>query len=526
MALAQTPTQPPVTKTSVTVSATTVPVEASAADVTLLGRDEVAAAQPQTLGDVLRLQPSIYVSQTGPRGGLTAVSLRGGDPNFTLFLLDGVPVNDITDELGGTVDLAAILPFRIERVEIVRGAMSSVWGSEAVAGVINVITESKEAAHWSAGFSAGNFGTFEGRISTGGQRGRLTYSGGVAGLRIGEQVERDSLYATDGSGRLGIELSKSSSLAFLVRVRDSASDEFPANSGGPLYALNRALESRGVLSGAGSVVWRAAMRRISYLAEADVFGQRQNIDTPAILDRLPPSFRSVPATVSHTRFRQIRTNAAATLELLPRWLATVGFSYRYESGESQGTIMGFGPAVFRRDRNTAGYFGETVYEGKRWSVIAGVRLDRVTDGVSRVSPRLGASVATPWSGGRFRVSWGRGFKNPSFYALAHPFIGNPLLRPETSESVDGGLEQRLGRRLGTAGVNVFRTEYGDLIDFSAQLFRLVNRSAAIARGADAQWRIPIVKGADVTLHATYVALYLRDPLKYSAIVRAGAAGRC
>jgi outer membrane cobalamin receptor len=124
-------------------------------------------------------------------------------------MMDGIPVNDITDQLGGTVDLSTIIPFNVARVEVVRGPMSAIYGSEAVAGIVNLVTEDQPKQPWTVRLETGNFGAFEGRMVTGGRRGRLLYSLGIAGTHIGEQVERDSFDAIDSGGRAGVAIGKS-----------------------------------------------------------------------------------------------------------------------------------------------------------------------------------------------------------------------------------------------------------------------------------------------------------------------------
>lgn len=506
---AATPSLEPV-KTVVTVTARPEPVETGAADVTIVEPQKTPAATPQSLADVLRFQPALYVGQTGQRGGLTSISLRGGDPNFTLFLLDGIPVNDITDQLGGTVDLSTILPFQEGHVELVRGPMSVLYGSEAIAGVVNYISHDAPQHHVTLRLAGGSFGTFEGGLAVGGRSGRFGYTLGIAGVRIGEQVERDSLDAIDAGGRTTIALARNMSLGLTFRVRRSDATDFPANSGGPKYALDRLLETRDATSETGGVEWKFAAGRWSHWIGFDIFRQAQDENTPAIYDRLPPSFQTVPATLSDVTFRRARVNLSTSTRIAHGWSTTVGFALRDESGENAGSIKGYGPANYRLDRQTAAIFGETVLERRRWSVIAGVRSDWITGGYRRVSPRVGASAAMPWRGGRVRASWGRGFKMPSFYALGQPFVGNPQLKPETSDAADLGLEQRLGRRMGLLSANLFRSVYSDLIDFSPQLFRLVNRTSAEARGADFSWRLSFREGALVQVHATYSSAHLQN----------------
>ena len=454
VAAAQSQPVPEPQKTVVTVTARPVPVETSAADVTVLEAGSADRPELQTLADILRIQPAIYVGQTGQRGGMTTISIRGGDPNFTLLLLDGIPVNDITDELGGTVDLGTILPLLPSRIEIVRGPMAAIYGSEAMSGVVNMITETKKVPHLSVNLTTGSFGTVEGGIQFGWQRPKYSFSFGGAGMRIGEQVQRDSFLAGDNLARLDVFLTSSTLLTLTGRYGKHAVSRFPTSSGGPLYALNPSLESVDGSRLFGSLNIRHSRERWWSTLSLDSGVQKVEQDTPAIFDQFPPSYRYVPPTLSATTFVRDRARGLLSYELMPGWSATVGGSYGYENGENNGSILGYGPANYHLRRRTKAVLGEMVLERKNWSIVAALRSDWVSGQTARISPRVGGSVRTPWKGGRFRASLGKGFKMPSFYALGHPFVGNPGLRPETNDSADAGLEQDLGR-LGVTEVSVY-----------------------------------------------------------------------
>ncbi|MFB3778520.1 MAG: TonB-dependent receptor plug domain-containing protein [Bryobacteraceae bacterium] len=508
VAAAQSPSGPVPERTVVTVTARPVPLETSAADISILDADAVERGEPRVLTDVLRTQPGIHVAQAGQRGGSTTISIRGGDPNFTLFLLDGVPVNDITDQLGGTVDLGTILPLLPSRIEIVRGPMSALYGSEAVSGVVNMITETKGMPPLSVRLASGSFGTVEGGIEFGWWRPKYSFSFGGAGVRVGEQVRRDSFLAGDNSARLDVFLARNTLLALTGRYGKHSITRFPANSGGPIYALNPLLESVDGSRLLGGLSLRHSTDRWWTALSADSGVQEVEQDAPAILDRFPPSYGYIPPTLSSTSFVRNRVQGSLSYQLMPGWSATAGGSYRYENGRNKGSITGYGPTDYQLRRTTGAVLGETVVDRKRWSLVAAFRSDWVAGQTSRVSPRVGGSVRSPWRGGRLRASAGKGFKMPSFYALGHPMVGNPALLPETSNAADAGVEQSLGR-LGIASLNVFRSVYRDLIDFSPSEFRLVNRSEAVSRGIDFSWRGRI-SGVSLQSHATYSASYLRN----------------
>jgi vitamin B12 transporter len=121
-----------------TVSPT--PLSRTTASVTVLSQEQIAAQQAGSVIELLRQVPGLHIDQAGARGSVSSVYLRGGDPNFTVVLIDGIKVNDPTNSRGGAFDFSTLNTDAIERIEIVRGPLSAVYGSDAMSGVINIIT--------------------------------------------------------------------------------------------------------------------------------------------------------------------------------------------------------------------------------------------------------------------------------------------------------------------------------------------------------------------------------------------------
>ena len=123
------------------------PVSRLTSSVTLLGFDEIQALNKRTVADVLKTIPGISVEEQGGPGGLTAVYIRGGEANFTLVLIDGVAMNDPTNTRGGGFDFSNLNLAGVERIEVIRGPQSAMHGSDALAGVINIITRRGRQGH-------------------------------------------------------------------------------------------------------------------------------------------------------------------------------------------------------------------------------------------------------------------------------------------------------------------------------------------------------------------------------------------
>jgi vitamin B12 transporter len=123
------------------------------ADITIITREEIERQQAVTVSEILTQVPGLHVDESGARGGLSSVYIRGGDPNFTAIMIDGVPINDPTNARGGSVDLSTLTPEHIERIEIVRGPASSLYGSDpwrelSTSSRAGVIRRAVTALHW------------------------------------------------------------------------------------------------------------------------------------------------------------------------------------------------------------------------------------------------------------------------------------------------------------------------------------------------------------------------------------------
>jgi vitamin B12 transporter len=120
----------------------------STQSITIIEREQYAQLHPNRLPSVLQQVPGLHIDEMGRRAGISSLYLRGSDPNFTLIMLDGIPLNDTTNQQGGSVDLSAIPIDQSELVEIVRDPLSAYYGSETMAGTINLITQSADTTSY------------------------------------------------------------------------------------------------------------------------------------------------------------------------------------------------------------------------------------------------------------------------------------------------------------------------------------------------------------------------------------------
>ena len=479
------PTPPQAKPIVVEVTAESLPVSTSSAPVIVLTRTEIEQAHASTAADLLRNVPFLYVAQNGSAGSFTSVTIRGGKPNFTLVLMDGAPINDITNILGGSVDLSTISPDDIERIEIVRGPMSSLYGSEAVSGVINIVSRTESKASGDVTLEGGNFGTGKAGLALRGSSQKASYGLYGSYLNVSEQVVADEFALGTVGGNFRFEASPDKLLDAQVRYQHNQDSSFPMNGGGPELSILREPEE----SHAGQFIFSSAFHhqvfpRWLYTVDFTFFREGERSNTPPILDKIPPSFQSVPAELVVTDFKRSQFEFSNQVTFTDHWSGHFVGGFKDENGASNGLLAGIVPTHFQLDRPEVHGSGEIVFNSNRFTASAGSGVDKSSGFNPHPASRVGANLRL--FGGRttLRSTWASAFQLPSMFALGDPTIGNPALRPEKNRAFDAGIEQQFSRLQSRFSLTYFWNSFSDLIDFSATQFRLVNRTNAHTQGVE------------------------------------------
>ncbi|GAB4230789.1 MAG: hypothetical protein Kow00109_02690 [Acidobacteriota bacterium] len=471
----------------ITVTAEPVPATAIPGTVTVVTREEIVASGAANLGDLLQVLPAVHVNRVGGWGGKTTVTLRGGEPNHTLVMINGIPLNDLTDSEGGAYDLNGLGLAGVERIEIVAGPLSGLYGSDAVAGVVNVILRgARERRSGEVAAEGGNFGRRGVAASVGAAGRRWDLALAADWREIGQQVLLEDYGRKEATGTGGWRIARLGDFRLTGRLADWTSQGLPPNGGGPLYSVLKdpaRRESRERLVG---LQWfRGAGGEWRMEAGFDWMEHELDADTPAILDGLPPGPASLPSSRGQSTFRRHRFQAAAHWFPQSELQASFFAQLRREAGESDFFLADVLPSCFSLERTTWAVGTELFVHRDRWSGLVGLRTDRVGSRYRETSPRASVKfLLVPSYGLEAGAAWSEGFKLPSFYALGEPNVGNPDLVPEKSRSLELSLAWRAGVRRPRLVVTGFRTTYRDLVDFSPALFRLVNRSAVRATGVE------------------------------------------
>ncbi len=486
---------------------------------TILNAEEYASRQPNRLNSILHNIPGIHLDEMGGRGGISSIYLRGADPNFTLIMLDGIPLNDPTDQRGGSVDLSTIPIDQITRVELVRGPLSAFYGSEAMAGAINLITDSRvEHSTGHVRLEGGRFDSRRGLIQGQHNFGPLSAKLSFSHASNEAQVEKDAFSQDALSWNVGVNTKPNWSIRLTGQYAHSTVNNFPEGSGGPTFALVREVEERNTktfLSGlTASFDTPANWHHQIFLSLSK---RSQDIDSPGV--QSTPSLYRIPPTEFTTDYDRYQGRLTETWFITPHWTLSFGGQLTHERGDRDGTqdLSSFGgrsddPLDFSLDRTFGGSFIElTATVWKKFTFNTGARLDLAKYAQPRVSPRASARYQVlPLL--NLRGAYGKGFKLPGLASLGDPLIGNPDLTPETSTGWDLGIEFHTVHSEFVISITYFHNRFRGLIDLDPDLlaqnqFQLTNLDRATTEGWE--FSLKLNPQSTVSFHASLTYLKTR-----------------
>ncbi len=462
--------------------------------------------------EVLRHRAGLHIEQPGARGGRASVYGRGLDPNHTLILLDGVPLNDESNARGGSLDFSTLGVLGLERVEIIRGPVSALHGSAAMAGAINLIPRRGERlTRARVSGSGGRFGYARGRASLSGRRGPVDLALAGAWSDEGDPSSIGNYRGGEVLSHLGIAVGGDAELRGTFRHANGRSTAFPDFSGGPRLAIARRREQRRIDESAGGLRFEHALgERLSYSAHIGAQQRREQRNAPAVLSANDAAIPAVPGEPD-TRERYLRysINATTTVALTDDLDLSVGGGAYREDGRSRGDLDFGLPLPNGADFDLDRIIGSAATE-LFWTTPFGLRLQaglrvELPEGRSEeLLPRVGASYTLERTATTFQATWGRGFKMPSFFALASPIAGNRDLRPERNRGLDASIVQGLFDERISLRLTYFDIDVAGLIDFDAQTFTLRNLADTDSRGAELSAGATLSDELHLRLHTTYL----------------------
>lgn len=470
--------------------------------VSVIDRLQIEALNKTSVQQLLESFTGLSVNQQGGAGGVTSLYVRGGEANFTVVLVDGIQVNNPVDTRGGSFDFSTLDPAQVERIELIRGPQSAVYGADALAGVLNIVTRQaavEEELKLSAEGGSDSYYRGSAFVAGGlGENGRYSLSLGRSDS--GDVVDDSTRELNFLNGALAWDLSPSSTLRAGLRYSDSERESYPEDSGGPDFAVWDELDQGDAEELSLQLAWQSQVTEgWQQQLAADWFRVESEETSPGIY----PGFE-VPPTGADVDFDRYQLSWVNRFQL-ERLRLGIGIDVEREEGDSQGYIdYGFLiDASFDLERDSYGGFAELYFDLNEFLALSGsVRYDDVDAADSELTGRLGLLWRPFGAATELRANWGEGFKPPSFFALAHPLVGNPDLQSETSTSWDLGIEHRLNEVL-SFNLVYFDVTYRDLIDFDDELFTNVNRDRVETNGVEFSFDLALPEFGDWRGHVTW-----------------------
>jgi vitamin B12 transporter len=489
--------------TPVVVTATRLHVAENAPTVTatVITGAELREKQITNLQDALQLVPGVFAARSGSYGGQTSLFVRGGQSDYVQVLVDGAPVNDP----GGFLDIANIGIDNVERIEVVRGPASVLYGANAVTGVVQIFTrDGRGPGQLTLGMSGGSYGARDGQIALHGGSERA--SGSLSFAHHGSSGVYDfnnESRADNYSGALRLVPDERSSIQ-LSLGRVNARSRIPTNGFGVPDDSN---QFHDVTRSVGSL---DAGRFLTRRLEARVLLTATDAHTRSA--DLPDAPGEQCDFCYDARTGTYRGGADARLAFYasPSLAITAGTVYERQRQHTSGSEA--------RGRTLTAFYGQGAGNiGQRASYGAGVRVDHNTAFGTFATYRLSAGYRVG-AATRVHASLGSAFKEPTVdqTSSTSPFVrGNPDLRPERTRSWELGVAQTLFDGSLVLSATYFNQRFRDVIQYdpmppSEDAPNYVNVGAARANGAELEARAAFARIWDVTASYTRLATRVTD----------------
>jgi vitamin B12 transporter len=454
----------------VTAARMSEPLQTAIASVTVITRDDIDRLQPHSVDELLSGLVGIAVSDNGDLGKASSVFVRGSNADHVLVLIDGIKIGSATL---GSAAWEQLPVEQIDRIEIVRGPTSSLYGSAAIGGVVQIFTrQSAPGAPDLPSFemSGGSHGTYQGEVGYSGSASRGWYNASATGLSTNgipiclanAPVTADCYTSTpqqgywSASGALSGGYRWANATATLDFLRVDGDTHYDGN----IYSGDESRVAQQVLGGSIS------MKPVAPLSITFAAGQSQ--------DRSQQYFSDTPDGFFNTRRDTFSWLNQFSLTPKQKFLLGTDFEHDVVSSDTDYAVQ---------SRNDTGVFG--LYQG--FVGHQELQLSERYDDNQQFGDHFTGSAQWAYRFSpalRLTASYGTAFKAPTFNDLYFPFYGDPTLRPETSHSTEVGLSGRSG--VLTWAVNAYQTQINDLIEYNPQTFGASNIDSARIRGLETQ----------------------------------------
>jgi vitamin B12 transporter len=502
----------------VVVTATRLPTPAAeiASSVTVITHDDIERKQARTLSDVLQDVPGLNLVQTGGAGGQTSVFMRGTNPNGVKVFVDGIDVSDPSSG-SGTFNFEHFLTGNIERVEVLRGPQSGLYGANSIGGVINIITKKGGGPTQLRGSVEGGwFGTFNQSAGVGGSLSRFNYDVDVEHFHADDTPVTPSALVVPGRAthgnyydnttvatRLGAGLTENFDVELVARYINTTlrftGDDFIDPESFLSQEDKQQLYSRAT---AHLALFDGRFDQTLGVAYAD-FYQRD----------LDPNV--TPTSVNLFSGDRVKVDWQGNIKLAPAQILTLGAEHQRDTVDSSGPVTG-------EMTDDAGFLQLQSGFGERFFNTVSLRFDDNDRFGSKPTFRVAPALLIPETDTKLKGSVGTGFNPPTLSQLFQSFpefgfFANPNLKPETSLGYDLGFEQALLKKQVQFGATYFHNDIDNLITINDSGTTLVNVGKAIAYGVES---FVSYKPRDrLTLRGDYTITLAKDDILDQPLLR-------
>jgi len=469
---------PEIQVTSPTLVST--PISQVASSVTVITAADMERDQRRTVTDALQTVPGLNIVQNGGPGALTGIFMRGTNSNHTKILIDGIDVSDPSNP-DNVFDLGTLTTADIERIEVLRGPQSGLYGSDAIGGVISITTKKGQGpAKVTAMIEGGSRGTVNGAAGVSGSQGGFNYALNVSAYRTttpvtpldllppGQRRIDDSSLTKTVSGRLGYDFSEYLAFNWTGRYTRAelgyTGDNYNGYPAPPIPADQQATQLAKQFYQRSEVVLSLFDGRMK-----NYFGVNYGIQ-----DRTNADVYNYSGPVTTYQGERLKYDWRSVTAVVPGQTVVLGVEReveKYKNGVLTYDLGSFSyvpPFIYDRAKNgNTGAYAELQSKfGDRFFVTSNIRNDNNDAFGQHTTYRIAPAVILPWSETKLKASYGTGFKAPTLYQLYDPTYGNSALKPEESKGFDVGFEQPITNRV-RFGTTYFRNDVTNLIRTTA-----------------------------------------------------------
>jgi len=463
---------------------------------TVITAEDIEKTGKRTVHEVLRDVPGVAVMQSGAFGGTTSIYLRGAKPGQTLVLINGIEVNDpmSTDR---SFDFAHLTVDNIERIEVVRGPQSTLYGSDAMAGVINIITKKgKGKPKFSGSFESGSHRTFKENFGVSGGAEKLNYSLSASRLdsdginKVDSGTENDGYENTVVSSNMGYKISDNSELSLVTTFTDAQTDiDNGASDDDPNYtAWWRNIAGKIAFDHAVNSIWD---HKLSFSYSETIRKYKDDPDSVDLADNTHNWFKG-----DMKKFEWQHNVSPVDWDTL-----TCGFEYEEERGFGDGRNTW--DRFDRKTIDSAGYYLQNQF--KLWEklfITPGLRIDDHELFGAETTYKISTAYLIPQTGTRLKGNWGTGFKAPSLYQLYSSY-GSPSLKPDESKSYDFGFEQGFFKDKVSFDLMRFHNDFRNMVDWDSATSKYKNIGRAETKGFEIGAKFLPVENFTIGTNFTY-----------------------